>query len=65
MLLNKIESIYVEEGIIGRITDSGSLFIKGSGGTVSSFHNIENPHNFVKAVNDQISITNSENSKKE
>ena len=45
---SKIESINVDQGIIGRMLGYGSIKISGSGGTKESFLNILNPLEFRK-----------------
>lgn len=54
-MLNKIEGIHVEQGIIGKLVNSGSIIIKGTGGTNNPFSNIDKPFEFRSAVNEQIS----------
>lgn len=49
MNLNKIETVNVDQGIIGRILGYGSITIIGTGGTREVFHNIASPMNFRKA----------------
>ncbi len=53
-MLNKVEGIHVEQGIIGKMVNSGSIVVKGTGGTNNPFSNIDNPFEFRKAVNEQI-----------
>ncbi len=53
-MLNKVEGIYVEQGIIGKMANSGSIVIKGTGGTNNLFRNIDKPYEFRNAVNEQI-----------
>jgi uncharacterized membrane protein YdbT with pleckstrin-like domain len=53
-MLNKIEGIHVEQGLIGKMTNSGTLIIKGTGGTNNPFPNINNPFEFRMAVNQEI-----------
>ncbi|MCW2120033.1 PH domain-containing protein [Flavobacterium sp. 7A] len=48
MNLSKIESINVDQGILGRILGYGSIRIVGSGGTKEIFPNILNPLEFRK-----------------
>ncbi len=55
-LLTKIEGIQVSQGIMGRILNYGTILIKGTGGTSNPFHKIENPLEFRKRVQEQISI---------
>ncbi len=44
----------VFEGIIGKMANSGSIVIKGTGGTNNLFRNIDKPYEFRNAVNEQI-----------
>lgn len=44
----KIESVNVDQGILGRILGYGSIRIVGSGGTKEVFPNIKNPLEFRK-----------------
>jgi len=46
--LSKIESVNVDQGILGRILGYGSLQIVGTGGTKEIFHNINKPLTFRK-----------------
>lgn len=49
MNLSKIESVNVDQTVIGRILNYGSITIIGTGGTRETFHNISRPLNFRKA----------------
>lgn len=49
MNLTKIESVNVDQSIMGRILNYGSITIIGSGGTKESFHKIAKPLAFRKA----------------
>lgn len=53
-MLNRVEGIHVEQGVIGKILNSGSIVIRGVGGTASPFPNIDRPFEFRQAVNSQI-----------
>jgi uncharacterized membrane protein YdbT with pleckstrin-like domain len=53
-LLNKIEGIHVEQGILGRIADYGTIIITGTGGSKEPFHRIANPMKFRRRVQEQI-----------
>jgi uncharacterized membrane protein YdbT with pleckstrin-like domain len=55
ILLNKVESIAVEQPLVGRIFDFGTVTVIGSGGTPESFKSIDNPMELRKQVNNQIS----------
>lgn len=43
MNLNKIESVNVDQGILGRILDYGTITIIGTGGTKESFPDLSQP----------------------
>ena len=43
MNLTKIESVNVDQGILGRILGYGTITIIGTGGTRESFHDISKP----------------------
>lgn len=49
MNLSKIESVNVDQSVMGRILNYGSVTIIGSGGTKETFHNISHPIEFRKA----------------
>lgn len=49
MNLSKIESVNVDQSIMGRILNYGSITIIGSGGTRETFHKIAKPLAFRKA----------------
>jgi len=49
MNLSKIESVTVEQTVMGRIFNYGSITIIGTGGTRETFHNISEPLSFRKA----------------
>ena len=50
LLLSKVESIGVDQGIIGRIVGYGSIVVIGTGGTKEPFKNIAAPLEFRKQV---------------
>jgi len=49
MNLNKIESVNVDQSILGRILNYGSITVIGTGGTHEAFYNIASPMQFRKA----------------
>ena len=53
-VLKKVESITVNQPIIGRMFGYGSIVVSGSGGTPQPFHKIANPLEFRKQVNEQV-----------
>jgi uncharacterized membrane protein YdbT with pleckstrin-like domain len=59
LMLGKIEGIGVDQGIIGRILDSGTITVTGTGGTDEHFANIAAPLEFRRQVQAQISAAES------
>jgi uncharacterized membrane protein YdbT with pleckstrin-like domain len=53
-LLTKIEAISVDQGIIGRVFDYGSITITGTGGTEESFPRISQPLEFRRQIQSQV-----------
>jgi uncharacterized membrane protein YdbT with pleckstrin-like domain len=53
-LLTKIEAISVDQGIIGRVLDYGSITITGTGGTEESFPRISDPLEFRRQIQSQV-----------
>ena len=56
LLLNKIESIQVDQSIPGRILGFGSIVVSGTGGTKDPFRKIDAPLEFRKKAQEQIAI---------
>jgi uncharacterized membrane protein YdbT with pleckstrin-like domain len=54
LLLPKIESIGVNESVLGRMLDFGTITVTGTGGTKEPFGNIAAPMELRKRVNAQI-----------
>jgi uncharacterized membrane protein YdbT with pleckstrin-like domain len=54
VLLNKIESIQVDQGIVGRMLGYGSITLSGTGGTKDPFHKIDAPLEFRRKAQEQI-----------
>ncbi len=52
--LDKVESLGVHQGILGRIFNYGSIVIKGTGGTHTPIPNIKSPMQFRAIVNNHI-----------
>ena len=50
LLLGKVESIGVDQSILGRIVGYGSIVVIGTGGTKEPFKNIAEPLEFRKQV---------------
>lgn len=53
-LLSKIEAIGVDQGILGRVLDYGSITITGTGGTEESFPRISRPLEFRRQIQSQV-----------
>jgi len=62
MFLPKIESIYVDQSMIGRIFNFGTIIINGIGGNKDVFNYIPNPLGFRRQVQNQINATHHTNS---
>jgi uncharacterized membrane protein YdbT with pleckstrin-like domain len=54
LLLQKVESIGVEEPVMGRILGYGTVVIRGTGGTPEPFDTVAHPIEFRKQVQQQI-----------
>ena len=57
MLLAKVESIDVTEGMFGRVLGYGSVMVRGIGGSPEPFDTIEHPLLFRRQVQQQIENT--------
>lgn len=54
LLLSKVESIGVEESVMGRILGYGTVVVRGTGGTPEPFDRVSHPIEFRKQVQQQI-----------
>ncbi len=54
MLLNKVESIEVNETAFGRMMGYGTIVVVGTGGTPEPFHKVDHPLEFRSQVQQQI-----------
>ena len=54
LLLSKVESIGVEETVMGRILGYGTVIVRGTGGTPEPFDRVAHPIEFRKQVQQQI-----------
>ena len=54
MFLHKIESVNVDQSVMGRMLSYGSLTLHGTGGTAETFHDIASPLEFRRQVQEQI-----------
>lgn len=54
LLLSRVESVGVEEGVMGRMLGYGTVVIRGTGGTPESFSKVAHPLEFRTQVQQQI-----------
>lgn len=54
MLLGKVETVQVTQGIIGRLLGYGTIVITGTGGSPNPYHKISSPMRFRRAVQRQV-----------
>jgi uncharacterized membrane protein YdbT with pleckstrin-like domain len=54
LVLAKLETIGVEQGIPGRIFNYGTIIVTGTGGTKEPFRDIADPLEFRKHVQSQL-----------
>lgn len=55
-LLPKVEGIQVDQGLLGRMLNYGTIIVTGTGGTHSPFKKISAPFEFRRRVQEQISL---------
>jgi uncharacterized membrane protein YdbT with pleckstrin-like domain len=48
--IQKIESIRINQGILGRMLDYGTIMVHGTGGATTPIRNVANPFAFKRAV---------------
>jgi hypothetical protein len=53
-MLGRVESIGVEETVMGRTLGYGTVILRGTGGTPETFVQIANPQEFRRQVQEQI-----------
>jgi uncharacterized membrane protein YdbT with pleckstrin-like domain len=54
LLLSKVESIGVDEGVLGRMLGYGLVIVRGTGGTPEPFNRVAHPLEFRRQVQMQI-----------
>ena len=54
LMLSKVESIGVNQGVMGRVSGFGSVVVRGSGGTYELFDRVARPLEFRRHVQEQI-----------
>jgi uncharacterized membrane protein YdbT with pleckstrin-like domain len=53
LMLSRVESIGVEETVVGRVLGYGTVIVRGTGGTPEAFVMIAHPQEFRRAVQEQ------------
>jgi uncharacterized membrane protein YdbT with pleckstrin-like domain len=56
LLLSKVESVGVEESVMGRILGYGTVVVRGTGGTPEPFDRVARPTDFTRRVQQQIEM---------
>lgn len=56
LLLSKVETIAVDQGILGRIFNYGTIVVTGTGGTKEPFKGIASPLEFRKHVQARLAV---------
>lgn len=54
LLLGKVESIQVQESLVGRMLGYGTIIVHGTGGTPEAFHKIAHPLEFRRQMEQQL-----------
>jgi uncharacterized membrane protein YdbT with pleckstrin-like domain len=54
IMLSKIESVHVDQSVVGRLLSFGTIVIRGVGGTPEPFVKIADPLEFWNEVQEQI-----------
>lgn len=57
LLLSKVESIGVNEGVLGRMLGYGTVVVRGTGGTPEPFDRVAHPLEFRRQVQQQIELS--------
>jgi uncharacterized membrane protein YdbT with pleckstrin-like domain len=50
VLLNRLEGVQVDQGVMGRILNYGAILVSGTGGTRESFQDVARPMEFRQRV---------------
>jgi uncharacterized membrane protein YdbT with pleckstrin-like domain len=53
LFLPKVESVRVEQGLLGRMLRYGDIVVRGTGGTAEPFKNVRLPLEFRRQVQQQ------------
>jgi uncharacterized membrane protein YdbT with pleckstrin-like domain len=60
-MLGKVEAVGVEQGVLGRLLNFGTITVTGTGGTKEAFANIARPLEFRRQVHAQVAATDAGN----
>jgi uncharacterized membrane protein YdbT with pleckstrin-like domain len=60
IFLNKIETVGVDQPIAGRMLGYGTITVNGTGGTSEQFHNIADPFEFRRQIQEQIGASHTQ-----
>jgi uncharacterized membrane protein YdbT with pleckstrin-like domain len=52
--LNKVESVYVQTGVLDRANNMGTLIVAGTGGTKEAFKELADPNTFKLKLQEQL-----------
>ena len=55
-LLNRVEGVSVEQGLVGRMLGYGTIVVQGTGGGKTPFTNVAMPFELRQAINQQIEL---------
>jgi len=53
LFLPRVESVRVEQGLLGRLLGYGEIVVRGTGGTAEPFKNVRSPMEFRRQVQQQ------------
>ncbi len=62
ILLLKVEAVRLKQGVLGRILNYGDLIVTGTGGTQEVLHDLPDPMEVRKIIQEQASRANTESS---
>lgn len=54
IFLNKVETVGVDQSVMGRMLNYGTITVRGTGGTSEEFHQIASPFEFRRQIQEQI-----------
>jgi hypothetical protein len=60
VLLSKVESINVVQGLDGRLFGYGSIVVTGTGGSKEVIENVDKPFDFYRPLQEQLAATKGE-----